>query len=90
MTADWCISCKANEAAVFSRSAFKKLLEDTNTVYMVGDYTNVDPEITKFLEQHKSVGVPLYVVYSKESPQGNVLPTLLTLDTVDKALRDAK
>ncbi|MGH8106309.1 MAG: protein-disulfide reductase DsbD family protein, partial [Arenimonas sp.] len=26
MTADWCISCKANEAAVFSRPAFKKLL----------------------------------------------------------------
>ena len=57
---------------------------------MVGDYTNVDPEITKFLELHKSVGVPLYVVYSKESPQGNVLPTLLTPDTVEKALRNAK
>jgi thiol:disulfide interchange protein len=90
MTADWCISCKTNEATVFSRLAFKKLLEETNTVYMVGDYTNVDPEITKFLEQHKAVGVPLYVVYSKEHPQGKVLPAILTPDTVDKALRDKK
>lgn len=88
MTADWCISCKANEAAVFSRPAFKKLLEETNTVYMVGDYTNVDPEITIFLELHKAVGVPLYVVYSPRSPQGKVLPIILTPGIVDKALRE--
>lgn len=90
MTADWCITCKANEAAVFSRPAFRKLLEETNTVYMVGDYTNVDAHITQFLELHKAVGVPLYVVYSKEHPQGKVLPTIMTQDTADKALRDAK
>ncbi|MGH8108715.1 MAG: protein-disulfide reductase DsbD family protein [Arenimonas sp.] len=88
MTADWCISCKANEAAVFSRPAFKKLLEETNTVYMVGDYTNVDPEITKFLEHHKAVGVPLYVVYSPKNPDGKVLPVILSPGIVDKALRE--
>ncbi len=88
MTADWCISCKANEAAVFSRPSFKKLLEETNTVYMVGDYTNVDPEITKFLEHHKAVGVPLYVVYSPKSREGKVLPIILTPGIVDKALRE--
>lgn len=90
MTADWCISCKANEAAVFSRPGFKKLLEETNTVYMVGDYTNVDPEITKFLELHNAVGVPLYVVYSPKNPEGKVLPIILTPGIVDKALRNAK
>jgi thiol:disulfide interchange protein len=88
MTADWCITCKANEAAVFSRPAFKKLLEETNTVYMVGDYTNVDDEITQFLEQHKAVGVPLYVLFNENSPDGKVLPTVLTPNTVDQALRN--
>ncbi len=88
MTADWCITCKANEAAVFSRPAFKKLLEETNTVYMVGDYTNVDPEITKFLDLHKSVGVPLYVVYSARYPEGKVLPTIMTTNIIDQALRE--
>jgi len=90
MTADWCITCKANEAAVFSRPAFKKLLEETNTVYMVGDYTNVDPEITKFLDLHKSVGVPLYVVYSRKHPEGKVLPTIMTASLIDEALREAQ
>ena len=88
MTADWCISCKTNEATVFSRPAFKKLLEETNTVYMVGDYTNVDPEITKFLERHKAVGVPLYVVYSRNNREGKTLPALLTPGMVEQALRE--
>ena len=90
MTADWCISCKTNEATVFLRPAFKKLLEETNTVYMVGDYTNVDPAITKFLELHNAVGVPLYVVYSAKNPEGKTLPAILTPGMVDEALRDAK
>ena len=90
MTADWCISCKTNEATVFLRPAFKKLLEETNTVYMVGDYTNVDPEITKFLELHNAVGVPLYVVYSAKNPEGKTLPAILTPGIVDEALRDTK
>ena len=90
MTADWCISCKTNEATVFLRPAFKKLLQQTNTVYMVGDYTNVDPEITKFLELHNAVGVPLYVVYSAKNPEGKTLPAILTPGIVDEALRDTK
>ncbi|MGH8106308.1 MAG: hypothetical protein ACREO2_08310 [Arenimonas sp.] len=55
---------------------------------MVGDYTNVDPEITKFLEHHKAVGVPLYVVYSPKNPDGKVLPVILSPGIVDKALRE--
>ncbi len=90
MTADWCISCKTNEATVFMRPAFKKLLEETNTVYMVGDYTNVDHEITKFLELHNAVGVPLYVVYSEKNPEGKTLPAILTPGIVDQALREAQ
>lgn len=90
MTADWCISCKSNEATVFSRPAFKQLLLDTNAIYMVGDYTNVDPEITQFLEQHHAVGVPLYVVFSKNNKVGKVLPALLTPGMVDQALREAE
>ncbi|KAG1218059.1 hypothetical protein G6F35_008632 [Rhizopus arrhizus] len=85
MTADWCVSCKANERAVLSRPEFKDLLKRTNAVYMRGDYTNVDPQITSFLEEHKAVGVPLYVVYGPGAPP-TVLPTLLTQAVVEEAL----
>ncbi len=85
MTADWCVTCKANERAVLGTRAFEETLHRTNAVYMRGDYTNVDPEITAFLEEHKAVGVPLYVVYGPGAPP-TVLPTVLTQALVDEAL----
>lgn len=50
MTADWCITCKANEHVVLDTARFHRLLEQTGTVYMRGDWTNTDPTITKFLQ----------------------------------------
>ena len=88
MTADWCVTCKANEKTVLSQERFKQALAETNAVYMKGDWTNVDPEITRFLESHGAYGVPLYVVYAGDAaPQK--LATVLTPDMVEQALRDA-
>ncbi len=85
MTADWCVTCKANERAVLGTDAFRDTLRRTNAVYMRGDYTNVDPQITAFLDEHKAVGVPLYVVYGPGAPP-TVLPTVLTQALVEEAL----
>jgi len=86
MTADWCVTCKAIEARVLSQPVFKDALAAANAVYMVGDWTNVDPAITEFLEQHGAVGVPLYVVFRAGEPEGRVLPTILTEASVQAAL----
>ncbi|HVI54458.1 MAG TPA: protein-disulfide reductase DsbD [Luteibacter sp.] len=89
MTADWCITCKANEHAVLDTDAFKALLKRTGTVYMRGDWTDVNATIATFLEQYHSVGVPLYVVYPKGGGDGHKLSTVLTYDTVQQALEAA-
>ena len=89
MTADWCVTCKANEKAVFARDGFREALDDANAVYMVGDWTDVDPAITKYLQRYKAVGVPLYVVYSRDGGDGEVLPTVLTPTMVREALGKA-
>ena len=85
MTADWCVTCKANERSVLSRDAFQALLARTGAVYMRGDWTNADPAISTFLEEHKAVGVPLYVVYGPGAPP-TVLPPVLTQAIVEDAL----
>ena len=85
MTADWCVTCKANERNVLDRDAFRDSLKQVDAVYMHGDWTNVDPQISAFLEQHKAVGVPLYVVYGPGAPP-RVLPTVLTQSIVEDAL----
>jgi thiol:disulfide interchange protein DsbD len=90
MTADWCVTCKANEKAVLSRDAFKTAMQEADAVFMQGDWTNVDPAITAFLEQHNAVGVPLYVVFPNDGGEGEVLPTVLTQDIVANALARAQ
>ena len=51
MTADWCVTCKVNEKAVLDTAAFRDLLQRSNAVLMKGDWTNVDPAITAFLQR---------------------------------------
>jgi thiol:disulfide interchange protein DsbD len=89
ITADWCITCKANERAVLSRPAFVAALRKADAVYMVGDYTDVDQPITDFLAAHHAVGIPLYVVYPRYGGEGEVLPNILTQSIVDDALQRA-
>jgi thiol:disulfide interchange protein DsbD len=89
MTADWCITCKANEHAVLNTDAFRDLLKKTGAVYMKGDWTNEDPAITEFLQQYHSPGVPLYVVFPKDGGEGHKLPTVLTSSLVEDALTKA-
>src|SRR5690606_6748580 len=89
MTADWCVTCKANERRVLSQPVFADALAQAEAVYLVGDYTNADPAIAAFLDRHKAVGVPLYVVYPRGGGEGEVLPALLSDDIVTAALRRA-
>ena len=89
MTADWCVTCKANEHAVLDTDAFRDLLKRTGAVYMKGDWTDVNDTIAAFLQQYHSPGVPLYVVFPKDGGEGRKLPTVLTSSLVEEALTKA-
>jgi thiol:disulfide interchange protein DsbD len=89
MTADWCVTCKANEKAVLARAPFRKAMRAADAVFMQGDWTNVDPRITEFLRAHGAVGVPFYIVYPAGGGEGEVLPTVLTDRMVVDALERA-
>ncbi|WP_397573937.1 protein-disulfide reductase DsbD family protein [Silanimonas sp.] len=89
MTADWCVSCKANERAVLSTDAFTSAREAANAVYMKGDWTDVDPAITAYLQQYGAVGVPFYAVYPASGGEPEILPNLLTTGIVETALAKA-
>ena len=89
MTADWCITCKVNEKAVLHTDAFRDLLARTGTVYMVGDWTDQDEEISAFLDEFNAPGVPLYVVYPAGGGPGRKLPQLLSQSLMEEALAPA-
>lgn len=80
-TADWCLSCKVNEAAAIDRAETRAAFDRAGVTVMVGDWTNADPAITRFLEQEKRSGVPLYLWYAP-GKDAVVLPQILTPATL--------
>jgi thiol:disulfide interchange protein DsbD len=89
MTADWCVSCKANERTVLSTDAFAAARTGANAVYLKGDWTDVDPAITAYLAAYGAVGVPFYAVYPAGGGEPQMLPALLTTGIVESALTQA-
>ena len=76
-TADWCLSCKVNEAAAIDRSEVRDAFKAAGVKILAGDWTNGDPAITRFLESHGRAGVPFYLWYAPgKSPEE--LPQVLT------------
>lgn len=84
-TADWCITCLANERSVLSRDAVQQAFAREDVRYLKADWTRSDPLITEALGGFGRNGVPLYVVY-RDGGDPEVLPQLLTRDIVLGAL----
>ena len=77
-TADWCLSCKANEAGAINREAVQKSFDKAGVVTLVGDWTNGDPVITRTLAEHGRNSVPLYLWYAPGAATPEILPQILT------------
>ncbi|MEJ7777739.1 MAG: protein-disulfide reductase DsbD domain-containing protein [Sphingomicrobium sp.] len=76
-TADWCLTCKVNEAAAIDRDSVQSAFKQAGVRTFVGDWTDGDPAITRFLESRGRAGVPLYLWY-EPGQQPEELPQLLT------------
>lgn len=77
-TADWCLTCKANETTAIEREATREAFGKAGVKVLVGDWTNGDPAITRFLESRGRAGVPLYLWYEPGQPEPEELPQILT------------
>ncbi|WP_025814316.1 thioredoxin family protein [Komagataeibacter kakiaceti] len=77
MTAAWCISCLVNERVALSTRAVRESFARRGIVYMVGDWTRRDAEITAFLHAHGRDGVPFYAYYPAQGAE-MILPEILT------------
>ncbi|MGZ3722371.1 MAG: protein-disulfide reductase DsbD family protein [Bdellovibrionales bacterium] len=78
MTADWCLTCKVNERLVFDDEEVQSIMKAKNIIWLKGDWTQRNEEITRFLNRYDRVGVPFYVLYSLQNPGGTTLPEVLT------------
>lgn len=78
LTAAWCVSCLYNERVALSAAAVADAFKATGTAYLVGDWTNQNPEISALLKTHGREGVPLYLYFPPGSGAPKILPQILT------------
>ena len=90
VTADWCITCKANKAFVLDQdpvvSKMAALQQAGSLVPMQADWTRPNEQISTFLASHNRFGIPFNIVYGPAMPDGYLLPELLTSSAVLEAL----
>jgi len=88
MTAQWCITCKVNHKIAINIDSTKKVFQENNVRYLIGDWTSEDPDITKYLNNYGRNGVPIYVYYGQKNtetgqrPEAQILPQILTPKTI--------
>lgn len=77
-TADWCLTCKVNEKSAIDTRVAQDAFKAAGVTTLVGDWTNGDAAITRFLGEHGASGVPLYLYYPKGGGAAKQLPQILT------------
>ena len=77
-TADWCLTCKVNEAAAIERADTAAAFAKAGVTVLRGDWTRRDPAIGRFLTAQGAAGVPLYLWYPAGGGAPQQLPQVLT------------
>ena len=89
ITADWCLTCKANKLLVLENKSVQSLLLKKNIVKMRGDWTRKDPVLLKYLQDNGRYGIPFNIIYGPGRKDGIILPEILTTDILKKAIIEA-
>lgn len=83
VTADWCLTCKANEAAVLSGKDFLQAMDSLNVARVKADWTRETPAVNALLKSMGKSGVPAYAIYPHgDASKQTVLPELLTTNAI--------
>lgn len=89
LTADWCITCLANKKTTLETDTVQQAFKNANIIYMVGDWTNYNAEITALLSRYGRSGIPLYLLYPPiaDAP-AVILPQLLNEQIILDAIEN--
>ncbi len=90
VTADWCVTCKANKIAVLLQEPVYSALQSENIVLMRGDWTVRSDSVTQYLQSFNRYGVPFNIVYGPAAPEGIALDTILSNKQVLAAIAQAQ
>ena len=90
VTADWCLTCKANEAAVLEDEDFVRAMDSLNAALVKADWTRETPEVNALLQSMEKSGVPAYAIYpAGDASKQIVLPELLTVEGIVEKIQNS-
>lgn len=93
VTADWCITCKANKALVLDRAPLASILTEKvaagDLVLMQADWTRPDAAIADYLAGNDRYGIPFNAIYAPAMAAPYILPEILTTEAVLNGLENA-
>ena len=88
-TADWCLTCKVNEKVAIDTQGVQDAFKAHNIAVLEGDWTNGDPTISHFLNDHGRSGVPYYLFYPANGTAPQELPQVLTPGIITSSITGA-
>ena len=93
VTADWCVTCKANKALVMDQNPVSRVMAEavaSNKLTLLrADWTRPDDEIAAFLASHGRFGIPFNIIIRPDGQPPIILPELLSDQVVLTALENA-
>lgn len=93
-TANWCLTCKRNEAFALNTAETRALVDKLGVATLYADFTQESPEVRKWLDKFQSISVPLTVIFPAEDPSRpivlrDVYSQLTLLASLERAGRSA-
>lgn len=88
-TARWCVTCQVNKNTALKDETVLKAMADTNTAFLIADWTNKDKVIAEELASHGAAGIPFYLVYPASGGAPMKFDGLLSAGTIAQAIREA-
>lgn len=85
-TAAWCLSCQLNLQSTLQDRRVIDAFRAHHVVLLEADWTQRDPTITRALQRLQRNALPVYALYRPNAPNPQLLPEVLTPETVLAAL----
>ena len=84
-TAKWCTTCQINKR-VYNNERLQALFNGKGVEPLIADWTNEGPEIQKAINDLGKAAIPVNILYIPGQEEPVILPELLTVENVSKAL----
>lgn len=74
-TADWCLTCKSNEAAAIHTTSFANAIGEADAIALIADKTQPNPEVDSLLRKlgNAAESIPFYAYFPANDPSNPIL-----------------